>query len=83
MSRGFPGSFLRIAVIAIFALALLPYVAPAQVIVKVSDTVNFRMGFQLQTWADFTQDQISKGYSDNFLIRRRAVRPPRRRGTLR
>jgi hypothetical protein len=70
MSRGFPGSFLRIAVIAAFALALLPCFAPAQVIVKVSDTVNFRMGFQLQTWADFTQDQVSKGYSDNFLIRR-------------
>ena len=52
------------------ALLLVPHPAHAQVVVKVSDTVNFRMGFQLQGWADYNQDQISEGYSQNFFLRR-------------
>src|SRR5262249_42705384 len=52
------------------ALLLLPDAARAQVIVKVSDTVNFRWGFQLQTWADWTQDPISTGYQQSMFIRR-------------
>jgi Phosphate-selective porin O and P len=72
MFRKVPGRFLRAAPIAAIALALalLPAVAAAQVVVKVNDTVNFRLGFQLQTWADFTQDPISQGYSTNLFIRR-------------
>jgi len=59
-----------LALAAGLALALLPEVAHAQVVVKVNDTVNFRMGFQLQGWADYLQDQVSEGYSSNFFLRR-------------
>jgi len=51
-------------------LLLMPDPANAQVVVKVSDTVNFRLGFQLQGWADYQQDQVSEGYSQNFFLRR-------------
>jgi hypothetical protein len=65
-SRRFIGWALATSVV----LLLLPAPAHAQVVVKVSDTVNFRMGFQLQGWADFLQDQVSQGYSQNFFLRR-------------
>ncbi len=52
------------------ALVLLPDPAGAQVVVKVSDTVNFRFGFQLQTWAEWLQDPVSEGYQQGFKIRR-------------
>jgi len=39
-------------------------------VVTVNDTVNFRLGFLLQTWADGVQDPISQGYSDNLFLRR-------------
>ena len=58
------------ALVAVLALVLLPAPASTQVIVKVNDTVNFRLGFQLQGWADFNQDPISEGYSTNFFLRR-------------
>ena len=58
------------ALAAVLALILLSAPAGAQVIVKVNDTVNFRLGFQLQGWADFNQDPISEGYSTNFFLRR-------------
>ena len=64
-----PGRALGILVLVILALAL-PSVGAAQVVVKVSDTVNFRLGFQLQTWADYLQDQNTQGYSQNFFLRR-------------
>src|SRR5262245_59678665 len=44
--------------------------APAQVIVKVNDDINFRFGAQLQTWAEWIQDPNSEGYSQNLYIRR-------------
>jgi hypothetical protein len=59
-----------IALAAGLALALLSDPARAQVVVKVNDTVNFRLGLLLQTWADFSQDPISDGYSQNFFLRR-------------
>src|SRR5262245_48141529 len=43
---------------------------PAQVIVKVNDDIHFRFGAQLQTWAEWTQDPNSGGYSQNLYIRR-------------
>ena len=52
------------------ALLLVPDPARAQVVVKVNDTVNFRMGFQLQGWAEYLQDPISQGYQQSFFIRR-------------
>jgi hypothetical protein len=44
--------------------------AQAQVVVKVSDDVNFRFGLLAQGQADWTQDANSEGYSDNFFLRR-------------
>jgi len=52
------------------ALALLPDPARAQVVIKVNDTVNFRLGFQYQQWAEYLQDPISQGYQQSFFIRR-------------
>ncbi len=51
-------------------LALLPDPARAQVVVKVNDTVNFRLGFQLQGWGEYLQDPVSEGYQQSFKIRR-------------
>lgn len=58
------------ALAAGLALFLRPEAGRAQVIVKVNDTVGFRFGFQLQTWADWTQDPISQGYQQSMFIRR-------------
>jgi Phosphate-selective porin O and P len=58
------------ALAAGLALALLPDPARAQVVVKVNDTVNFRLGFQLQGWAEYLQDPISTGYQQSFFLRR-------------
>ena len=69
MFRKLRGS-LAFAIAAGLALFLLPDPARAQVVVKVNDTVNFRLGFQLQAWADYNQDPISQGYSQNFFLRR-------------
>ncbi len=51
-------------------LLSVPDPARAQVVVKVNDNVNFKFGFQLQTWADWTQDPNSQGYSENLFLRR-------------
>ena len=59
-----------LALAAGLMLALLPAVAHAQVVVKVNDTVNFRLGFQLQGWGEYLQDPISEGYQQSFKIRR-------------
>jgi hypothetical protein len=70
MARRFPSRFLPLAAIALAALILVPAVGRAQVVVKVNDTVNFRLGFQLQGWAEWLQDQTSEGYQQNFKLRR-------------
>jgi len=44
--------------------------ATAQVIIKVNDNVFFRVGIQLQAWADEAQDPATKGYVQNLYIRR-------------
>ncbi|MCA1581456.1 MAG: OprO/OprP family phosphate-selective porin [Acidobacteria bacterium] len=62
--------FLRFAIVALAVAGLAPAAAPAQVVVKVSDTVNFRLGFQLQGWSEWLQDPVSEGYQQNFKIRR-------------
>jgi hypothetical protein len=55
---------------SVAAVWLIAFSAGAQVVVKVNDTVNFRFGMQIQTWADWTQDPISEGYQQSFFIRR-------------
>ena len=70
MARRFLPRFIPLVGIALALLVLVPAVGRAQVVVKVSDTVNFRLGFQLQGWAEWLQDQTSEGYQQNFKIRR-------------
>ncbi|HKF42664.1 MAG TPA: porin [Thermoanaerobaculia bacterium] len=62
--------FLGFTLAAALALLLVPEIGRAQVVVKVNDVVNFRMGFQLQGWSEWLQDPISEGYQQNFKIRR-------------
>jgi len=55
----------------VLAAALLVAVpAGAQVMLKVNDNVFFRVGIQMQDWADSQQDAASKGYAENLFIRR-------------
>jgi hypothetical protein len=54
-------------------LALLFAAVPpchAQAVIKVSDTVNLKFGFLLQTQADWTQDAATGGYQQNLFVRR-------------
>lgn len=52
------------------SLVLLSAAAHGQATIKVSDDVNLRFGALLQGWADWTQDPISEGYSQNLFLRR-------------
>ncbi|MEP6801185.1 MAG: porin [Acidobacteriota bacterium] len=56
------------------ALALFGFLvaaaSPAQVQVKVSEDVNFRLGFQIQGWADWLSDPVTRGFSRNMFLRR-------------
>lgn len=70
MNRRGSSKAVLFASIGIVLLALAPAVASAQVVVKVNDNVNFRLGLQFQGWADWTQDANSQAYSQNLLIRR-------------
>jgi hypothetical protein len=70
MFRKLLGGCWGVGVLIVLVLFLLPALASAQVVVKVNDDVNFRLGLQLQGWADWTQDPNSSGYSQNLFIRR-------------
>ena len=61
---------LGFTIAAALVLLLVPETGRAQVVVKVNDVVNFRMGFQLQGWSEWLQDQTTEGYQQNFKIRR-------------
>lgn len=50
-------------------LLLLPMAANAQVVIKVNDNVNFKIGALLQAWADAAQDSTG-GYANNLFVRR-------------
>ena len=63
----------RLVVAALLVAALLPAAAQAQVIIKASDTVFMRLGAQIQTWADWQQDPVTRGYAQNLYIRRARV----------
>ena len=39
-------------------------------VVKVNDDVSFRLGTLIHGWAEWTQDPIGEGYSQNFFLRR-------------
>jgi hypothetical protein len=70
MTRRLPSMVLRFAMIGLVLLSISAGVARAQVVVKVNDVVNFRLGFQIQPWLDWTQDPISEGYQQSMFIRR-------------
>src|SRR5260370_24026860 len=74
LGNGFTGSTsrLRRMLFPTFVLLLLfqASLATAQVIIKVHDNVFFRVGIQLQAWADEAQDPATKGYVQNLYIRR-------------
>jgi hypothetical protein len=64
------GILSRTLLAAAVAALLAPAGAWAQAIIKVNDNVNFKLGFQLQAWADWTQDATTGGYAQNLFLRR-------------
>src|SRR6478672_3230764 len=59
-----------IAALAAVVLAGFASSAAGQVLVKVSDTVFFRLGFHFQGTLDWQQDPVSEGYSQSMYLRR-------------
>jgi hypothetical protein len=67
--------FGRVALVALaVVVALLPGIASAQAIIKVNDTVNFRLGILLQAWADWNGQSDAAGntagFQQNLFLRR-------------
>jgi len=63
--------FLSGGLAAVGAVALLaPAPADAQAVIRVNDNVSFKVGFQFQGWADWTQSAVTGGYAQNLFIRR-------------
>jgi hypothetical protein len=61
----------RLRMVALTTMFLLSAgIARSQVLVTVTDDVNFRFGMLLQGMADWTQDPNSSGYSENMFLRR-------------
>jgi len=67
--KAYPAA-LRSPFVALLFFSLVPCRARGQVIVKVNDDVNFRVGVLFHTWADWMQDPIRTGYAQNFFLRR-------------
>ena len=65
----------RIVLVSLALLiAILPGIANAQAIIKVNDTVNFRLGILLQGWADWNGQSDATGntagFQQNLFLRR-------------
>jgi Phosphate-selective porin O and P len=60
----------RRAAAAFLLLSLASAAARGQVLIKVNDTVGFRLGMLLQGWDDLVQDPVSEGYSQSLYLRR-------------
>ncbi len=69
-SRALQRAVLRASAVALVLLLASPSRASAQLVIKLNDSVSFRFGTLLQSWADWTQDANSRGYSQNFFLRR-------------
>ena len=58
-------------------IAILPGIANAQAIIKVNDTVNFRLGILLQGWADWSGQSDAAGntagFQQNLFLRRARI----------
>jgi hypothetical protein len=59
-----------IGALVITAALLVSVPAGAQVVIKVNDNVNLRLGIQMQVWADELQDATTRGYGQQLFIRR-------------
>lgn len=59
----------RITLVAVVLLLATTSAFP-QVLIKVNDQVNFKLGVLLQTQADWLQDAATRGYTQNLFIRR-------------
>jgi hypothetical protein len=63
-----------VLVLLALLIAVLPGIADAQAIVKVNDTVNFRLGILLQGWADWNGQSDAAGntagFQQNLFLRR-------------
>src|SRR5215813_792491 len=70
MPRATCGNLGRLLIPLCVLLAGWSSAARGQAIVRVNDDINFRLGTQLQTWAEWIQDPNSEGYSQNLYIRR-------------
>jgi hypothetical protein len=70
MSNSGRGSRGAMVLALAFELAGLSAPARAQVTLKVNDSISFRFGGYVQTWADWTQDANSTGYSQNIFLKR-------------
>ena len=57
----------------VLLLALLAPPAAAQAVVKVSDDVHFKLGFQVQGWADWSRSATTGGWAQNLFLRRLRV----------
>ena len=63
-------TFRRIILFLSVCGLLFPVIANAQVVIKVNDNINFKVGTLIQAWADSAQDATTKGYADNLFLRR-------------
>ncbi|MEP7132076.1 MAG: porin, partial [Acidobacteriota bacterium] len=53
-----------------FVVCLIPTFSEAQVQIRAGQDVFFRLGFQVQGWADWASDPVTLGYSQNMFLRR-------------
>jgi len=62
---------MRLLLALVLATLVAPRPADAQVMIKVDDNTNFKIGILLQPWADWTQDGAAAGgYAQNLYLRR-------------
>ena len=55
------------------SLFLIPTISQAQAVIKVNDNVSVRFGALLQSWADSSQDAVTRGYAEQLFLRRMRI----------
>lgn len=63
-------SSIRVWAFAVIVLVAAASSVGAQATIKVGDDVSIRFGVLLQGWADWTEDVVAEGYSQNLYLRR-------------
>jgi hypothetical protein len=69
-SESFPRSRRLLLPLFVLVLLLQSAVGRAQVVIKVNDNVNFKIGTLIQAWADSAQDPTTGGHANNLFLRR-------------